>query len=129
MTPKIYWNILLLVVLSISCSSLEKLQQPVIVKESHMISITGIVTEINSTNVDKSGKNPRLMIHGMLKIEFYDDGGWDAVLGPEIKFACKEKDLIEQTGKKINRGDRVLITTYITEKSPEVIAVHTIKFP
>lgn len=110
------------------CSAPDK-QQPAIEKKSHPVSITGIVTSINPVNIDKSGKNPRFMLHFMVKIELYDDGGWDTVLGPEIKCVIKEEDLIKQTGHKIKAGDRVLIISHITESTPEVIAVYSIKFP
>lgn len=117
---------ILIIILS-GCSAPPK--QPVVFEKSHPVSITGTVITIDSINIDKSGNNPRFILHFIMKIEFYDDGGWDTILGPEIKCVIKEKDLIKQTGHKLKAGDRVLIIAHITEKSPAVIAVYSIKFP
>jgi hypothetical protein len=121
-------KIIIPAIVTFGCSAPEKIQQPVVIEKSHRISITGIVTSIISTNVDKSGKNPRFMLHFMVTIESYDDGGWNTVLGPEIRCVIRESDLVKQTGRKMEAGQRVLITTDIIEKSPAVIAVHTIEF-
>lgn len=127
MSLKFYLYISILIVLASGCSTPDK-QQPVPAEKSHPVSITGIVTSINPVNIDKSGKNTRFMLHFMVKIEFYDDGGWDTVLGPEIKCIIKEEDLLKQTGEKLKAGDRVIIITHVTETTPEVIAVYSIKF-
>jgi predicted component of type VI protein secretion system len=116
----------ILIIILAGCSAPPK--QPVVVEKSHPVSITGTVKTIDSINIDKSGKNPRFMLHFIMKIENYDDGGWDTILGPEIKCVIKEEDLLKQTGSKLKAGDRVLIITHITEKSPAVIAVYSIKF-
>lgn len=115
----------LLVIISLSCGSPK---QTVTVQQSRLISITGVVTSVTSTDVDKSGKNPRFMLHFLVKIEIYDDGGWETVLGPEVIFVCREQYLLEQAGRSLKPGDRVFITAYIIERSPRVIAVHTLKF-
>jgi hypothetical protein len=109
------------------CKTPEK-QPPVVIEKSHPVYITGVVTSVDAINVDKSGKNPRFILHFILKITRYDDGGWDIILGPEIKCVIKEEDLLKQTGRKLTLGDKVLITAHLTEKSPKVIAVYTMEY-
>ncbi len=126
-------HILVLIIISLQCSAPEKKQLPpasekIIVQKSHLITITGVVKTTNLVNIDKSGKNPRFMLHFLVQITRYDDGGWGTVLGPEVTFVGREKDLIEQTGGRIETGKKVLITAQIIEKSPKTIAVNTIKF-
>ncbi len=128
-----YLNIIVLIIISFHCSSPAKVQQPPpsekrVVVKSHPISITGIVKSTNLVNIDKSGKNPRYMLHFIVNITKYEDGGWGTVLDPEVTFVGREKDLIEQTGGRIEAGKKVFITAQIIEKSPKTIAVHTIKF-
>jgi len=127
MKGKLYLYILILIVIVSGCRTPDK-QPPVVIEKSHPVYITGAVKSIESINVDKSGKNPRFILHFTVKIIRYDDGGWDTILGPEIKCVIKEEDLLKQTGRKLKPGDRVLITAYITEKSPKVIAAYSIKF-
>jgi len=117
-----------MIMITTGCSSPAKTEQPAAIEKSHAVSITGIVTSIDSIYIDKSGKNPRFILHFMVKIKSYDDGGWDTILGPEIKCVISETDLLKQTGQKLMEGDRVLIITHIIEKSPTVIAVYTIEF-
>lgn len=128
MLCKAHLLILIMIMITTGCSSPAKTEQPATIEKSHAVSITGIVTSIDSINIDKSGKNPRFILHFMVKIESYDDGGWDTVLGPEIKCVISETDLLKKTGQKLMGGDRVLIITHIIEKSPTVIAVYTIEF-
>ena len=116
----------ILIITLAGCSA--PLKQPAVVEKSHPVSITGTVKSVDSINIDKSGNNPRFMLHFIVKIEFYDDGGWDTILGPEIKCVMKEEDLLKQTWETLKAGDRVLIITHITETTPEVIAVYSIKF-
>ncbi len=127
MKVKTYLYILILTAALAGCNTTEK--QPVIVIEkSHPVYITGRVKSHESINVDKSGNNPRFIVHFIVRITRYDDGGWDTILGPEIKCVIREEDLLKQTGRKIGPEDIVLITSHITEKSPKVIAVYAIEF-
>lgn len=127
MKVKTYLYMLILTAALAGCKTPEK-QPPIIIEKSHPVYITGAVKSLESINVDKSGNNPRFILHFILKITRYDDGGWDTILGPEIKCLIKEEDLIKQTGRKLKQGDSVLITAHITEKSPKVIAAYAIEF-
>jgi len=127
MKGKLYLYILILIVIVSGCRTPDK-QPPVVIEKSHPVYITGAVKSIESINVDKSGKNPRFILHFIIKIIRYDDGGWDTILGPEIKCVIKEEYLIKQTGRKLKQDDRVLITSHIIEKSPKVIAVYAVEF-
>jgi predicted component of type VI protein secretion system len=127
MKGKTYLYILILTAALAGCKTPQK-QPPVTIEKSHPVYITGVVKSLESINVDKSGKNPRFILHFIFKITRYDDGGWDTILGPEIKCVIKEEDLLKQTGLKLKPGDSVLITAHITEKSPKVIAVYAIEF-
>ena len=115
----------LLIIVTAGCSSSDS-KQPVVEKKPHPVSITGIVTSISRVNIGNSGTYPKIMLHFIVKIEFYDDGGWDTILGPEAEFVCGETDLLRQTGRKLETGLRITITADIIEKSPDVIAVNTI---
>jgi len=128
MKLKVYLYIPVLLIILAGCCHQSELKQPVNETKSWQISITGTVKDINLVNVDKSGKNPQFIIHFTVKIENYDDGGWGTILGPEMKFVCKENDLPGQPVRRLNAGERVLIKAHIIENSPQVIAVQTIKF-
>ena len=124
---KLYLYILILIVIAAGCRAPDK-QPTLVIEKSHPVYITGVVKSLESINIDKSGKNPRFIVHFIVKIIRYDDGGWNTILGPEIKCVIKEEDLLKQTGRKLKQEDRVLITTHITEKSPKVIAVHAMEY-
>jgi hypothetical protein len=119
---------LVIITISTGCSAPAKIEKPVVIEKSHQVSITGIVTSVRSANVDMSGKNPRFILHFILKIESYDNGGRDTVPGPEIKCVITERDLLKQTGQMLKEGDRVLIISNIIEKKPDTIAVYIIKY-
>lgn len=127
MKVKTYLYILILTAALTVCKTPEK-QPPVVIEKSHPVYITGLVKSLDSINVDKSGNNPKFIVHFILKITRYDDGGWDTILGPEIKGVIKEEDLLKQTGRKLKQWDNVLITAHITEKSPKVIAAYALEF-
>lgn len=110
------------------CSSTPEMKTVPIEKKSWKITITGMVKNVNIIDVDKSGRNPRFILRFTVQIETYDDGGWETVLGPEAKIVYREKDLKEQTGRELKAGDRIFITAYITEKSPDLIEAESIKF-
>jgi len=114
-------------VIFLCCASPATEQQPVIVEKSHPVYITGTVKTIERTDVDKSGKNPRFMVHFVVKIETYDAGGWETILDPEVTFVCRESELLKQTGLELKAGAKVYITAHIIEKSPKVIAVYNIR--
>lgn len=128
MNKIIFPHLVALCLLYFSCCSPSNQGVPVVVEKSHPVSITGVVTHINRMDVDKSGKNPRFMLHFTVKIESYDSGGWDIILGPEIKCVMRESDLFKQTGEHITTGTRVLITAHTSEEKPEVISVYNLKF-
>lgn len=110
------------------CSSVEEKDMPRMVKKSHKIAITGTVNFIDRIDADKSGKNPKYILQFTLKVESYDDSeGW-AMLGSIINCTVKERTVIEQTGKTLKSGDRVIITSNIIDLHPEVISVQRIKF-
>ena len=127
MKVKTFLYILILTAAVAGCKTQEK-QPPVVIEKSHPVYITGVVKSLDSINVDKSGNNPRFIVHFILKITRYDDGGWDTILDPEIKCVIKEEDLLKQTGRKLFPGDIVLITAHLTEKSPKVITAYAIEF-
>lgn len=127
MKLKLYPLILIFIITLAGCTAPEK-QQPVIIQKSHPVYIYGIVKLISSIDVDKSGNNPKFILHFTVKISNYDDGGWDTILSPEIRCIIKEKDLLKQTGRELKEGDKVLITTHIIEKEPEVVEAYALEF-
>lgn len=125
MKIKGYFFLIAMIIIT-GCTAAEN-QLPLSEKKSHSISITGLVTSLNRTNIDKSGSNPKFMLHFIIKIEKYDDGGWDTILGPSVKCVIREEHLINQTGESLKTGDRIFLTSHIIDRSPEVIDIQTVK--
>jgi hypothetical protein len=123
-----FFLLLIPVIIFSGCSSVAEKDIPLALKKSHKVTITGTVTYIDRVDVDKSGKNQKFMLHFSLKVESYDDSeGW-TMLGSIINCVVKEKTVVEQTGRTLQEGDKVVITANIIDMNPEVIAVQRIKF-
>lgn len=121
-------SILVLLAAITGCAPVAEKDMPVMAKKSHKITITGTVGYIDRVDVDKSGNNAKFMLHFSMKVESYDDSeGW-VMLGSVINCVVKEKTVTEQTGKTLQSGDRVTITSNIMDVYPEVISVQRITF-
>ena len=128
MNRLIILNLLVPFLICTACSSVAEKDMPRTVKKSHKVTITGTVGYVERVDIDKTGKHKKFMLHFSLKVESYDDSAGWALIGSIIKCVVKEQTVIGQTGRSLQNGDRIIITSNIIDINPEVIAVHKIKF-
>ncbi|MBE2199152.1 MAG: hypothetical protein IAE79_11110 [Anaerolinea sp.] len=104
----------------------QKNQAASTVEKGWQLTVKGEVVAISRLDIDKSGKNPKYMIHLRLKVESVDDGGFGVTVGPEIQAQGHEKDLLQHIEKLPDVGDHVVIQSSGFDKQPSRLNINQI---
>ena len=92
------------------------------------IQVTGTVDQIYRIDVDKSGRHPKYMIRLQLQLESVDPAGAQLELNTPLAVQGKEAEVIQQLGRSVQVGDRLVVRSSGTEKHPRLLAIDGIQF-
>jgi hypothetical protein len=98
------------------------------VQKGWKIRITGVVDSISKVDVDKSGRNPNIMVYVQLGIEALDDAGAGVVLDSPIRLRGREAQILKQLGRPLESGDRIVVQSSGVGNRPPALFIDEVKF-
>lgn len=93
-----------------------------------VVRITGTVAQIHRLDVDKSGRHPKYMVRIQLNAEAVDDAGFGLELDAPVVLQGKETEIVQQLGRNLQTGERLIIRSSGTEKHPRLLIMDGLQF-